>query len=167
MSSVENREVSDVALSPGAWGEEEERRLQEDIDVVIDFMAVASIMWNYGNPDVALEVATCARVALDRIIEMCSSSRATEASASGAPWDFTKLLGSLGGEALGEVIYWAAKARCLQVPQEAVELLRDFAGFVGIEDEDPELLGERILDYVSRSLNMTLASLVISARRVQ
>ncbi len=162
MSSVEDRGVSKIEVT-GEWGEEEEAKLQENVDIVIDFMAVASIMWSYGSPDVALEVATCARLAMDEIVGMCRHHG--NVSAEGKSWDFVKLLGSLGGETLGEVIYWAAKSRCSAVPADAKALLKDFANFVRLNVES-DYVGESILEYLSRSINKTLAALAVSARRI-
>jgi O-succinylbenzoate synthase len=168
MSSVEDKEMTGLSMEAKTWSEELERKLQDDIDTLIDFMAIASIMWEQGYPDIALELAACARIAMDRILEACSSSGAAPVS-GGRSWDFIKILGSVGGEALGEVIYWATKARCMPVSSDAEEMLRDFAKFVGIDERglETEALGDMIVKYISSSLNRAIALLVTSARRAQ
>ncbi len=169
MSSVEDKNLNEPTVIGFMPNEKDEMKIQEEIDILIDYMAVASIVWSYGNPDVALELAACARVALDNLLELrgVRESPGLENN-EGRNWDFIKLLGSLGGEALGEVIYWSLASKHTELPRDARELLDEFAKFVGLKSGGSSSeLGERILTYLSKALNRTIASLVISARRSQ
>ena len=169
MSSVEDRNLNKSSMIGFALNEKDEMKIQEEIDILIDYMAVASIAWSYGNPDVALELAACARVALDNLLELRGIKESPGPDNNeGRNWDFIKLLGSLGGEALGEVIYWSLASKNAEIPREARELLEEFAKFVGLKlERSSSELGEKVLLYISKTLNRTIASLVVSTRRSQ
>ena len=168
MSSVEDKSLNKLSIG-FALNEKDEMKMQKDIDVLIDYMAVASIVWSYGSPDVALELTACARVALDNLLELRGIKDNPELENNeGKTWDFIKLLGSLGGEALGEIIYWSLMSKYVEIPREARELLEEFAKFAGFGSEEASSeLGKKILLYISKALNRTIASLVISIRGSQ
>ncbi len=168
MSSVEDRNLESPQLDVGL-NDKEEIEIQNEIDILIDFMAVSSIMWAHESPEVALELATCARVTLDKLLGFCRHKKTVkEDNIGGKPWDFSKILGSLGGETLGEIIYWATKAKCVEIPSDAKMLLEEFMQFVGMKVEGSYIeTGEKVLNYLSKALNRTLASLVIATRRLQ
>ncbi len=156
--------------TPGlaAAAESREARLQEAVDIIVDFMGVAAALWERGERKVPLELAAYASVALDEVIEVSglpeylAAGRITRLPHS--ILDFRVLLYTLGGEALGDVIYWAAEALSLRsIPEEALLLIRDFADYVGIphrEDTPPETLAATVLQYIVASFNKAVASMV-------
>ncbi len=148
--------------------ESREARLQEAVDIIVDFMGVAAALWERGERKVPLELAAYASVALDEVIEVSglpeylAAGRITRLPHS--ILDFRVLLYTLGGEALGDVIYWAAEALSLRsIPEEALLLIKDFADYVGIphrEDTPPETLAATVLQYIVASFNKAVASMV-------
>jgi len=172
MSSTESIGGGSLEAAPNAFAivEDEESRLQEAVDILIDFMAVATALWARGERRVSLELAAYAGVALDEVIEL---SRLRERVENGVDArlpsrirDFRVLLDSLGGDVLGDVVYWAAEALVAgDIPTEASLLINEFLDFNGVPLKDMELerMAVATLKYVVASFNKALATMAIEA----
>jgi len=138
--------------------------VDELVDVIVDFAGVASALWSMGRASIALELAAYAGVALDELLDKIGFRLHASRVSGCLPenvWDFARLLGSLGGGPVGDVVYSAASTLLGEGGDPGV--LRDFAAYVGIEGLEGRELATCVLKYVVASLNKLVAAIYSEA----